>query len=157
EAVVADILAAGERPSGVIIAGDLAVSDGKPADYRTLMLLLEPLRTARIPVHMALGNHDHRAHFQEAFEAETLLYDKQISAVEGQGVRFLLLDSLESVGATPGRLGPEQLYWLAEELDTHNNVPTIVVVHHHLKSVPWSRVPGLEDSASLLEVLSSRL
>src|SRR5262245_53634647 len=44
KAVVADILAAGEPPHGVVIAGDLAMWDGKPGDYHNLLLLLEPLR-----------------------------------------------------------------------------------------------------------------
>src|SRR5262249_20976623 len=143
KAVVADILAAGEPPHGVVIAGDLAMWDGKPGDYHNLLLLLEPLRAARIPIHMALGNHDNRIHFREVLPAGTLLDDKQVSAVDGQGLRFLLLDSLEEVCATPGRLGPAQLDWLAKDLDAHDKIPTIVVVHHHLKFVPWSKVPGL--------------
>jgi 3',5'-cyclic AMP phosphodiesterase CpdA len=156
KAVVADILAAAEPPHGVVIAGDLAMWDGQPGDYHSLLLLLEPLRAARIPIHMALGNHDDRGYFREVLPSGSLLDDKQVSAVDGQGLRFVLLDSLEEVCATSGRLGPAQLDWLAKDLDAHDMIPTIVVVHHNPKSVPWSKVPGLEDSGSLMEVLSSR-
>ena len=64
--VVADILAADTPPLGVVIDGDLALLDGRVPDYRTLVTFLEPLRAAKIPLHLALGNHDDRAHFRDA-------------------------------------------------------------------------------------------
>jgi 3',5'-cyclic AMP phosphodiesterase CpdA len=156
KAVVADILASDEPPRGVVISGDLAAWDGKPGDYGTLLTLLGPLREARVPIHMALGNHDNREHFHEAVCSATLLDQKHVSAVEERGLRFVLLDSLEQITATPGRLGPAQLDWLAKDLDAHARTPTIVVMHHHVQSVPWSKVAGLGDSTALLEVLQPR-
>jgi len=156
KAVVADILAEKEAPRGVIIAGDLAVWDGQTGDYKTLLKLLEPLRAAEIPIHMALGNHDHRERFREALPLDTLLADHQISAVEGTGIRFILLDSLDKVAQTPGKLGQAQLEWLAKDLDDHAKVPTVLIVHHHPNFVHWSTVPGLKDAESLMKVITPR-
>ncbi|HHJ10045.1 MAG TPA: hypothetical protein ENK25_04035, partial [Bacteroidetes bacterium] len=49
-----------------IITGDLARLEGKQEDYKKLKQLLDPL-AGKIPVAMALGNHDRRDHFLEVF------------------------------------------------------------------------------------------
>jgi 3',5'-cyclic AMP phosphodiesterase CpdA len=155
-AVVADILASDEPPRGVFIDGDLALWDGRPGDYRSLLTLLEPLRTAKVPVHLALGNHDDRGHFRDAVPAATCVEDRQVSVVDGPGLRFLVLDSLEQVRETPGRLGPGQLDWLVRDLDAHPRTPTVLIVHHHPEPVPWTKFPGLRDSEALMQVLRPR-
>src|SRR5688572_26170132 len=66
--------AAGEveeaRPEGVILCGDAARLEGKPDDYKELKGLLSPL-AAFAPIFIALGNHDDRANFNQAFTHTT--------------------------------------------------------------------------------------
>jgi 3',5'-cyclic AMP phosphodiesterase CpdA len=156
-AVVAEILAQGDPPRGVFIDGDLALKDGQAGDYRTLVTLLEPLRKAGLPLHLALGNHDDRGHFRDDLRdlvpAETRVVDREVGVVEGPGLRFLVLDSLITPDSTPGRLGSAQLDWLAQDLDAHPGPTTLVFVHHN-PSV--SQPTALLDTEALLEVVRPR-
>jgi metallophosphoesterase superfamily enzyme len=64
EQTVKEMLAgAGGKPFGLLHGGDCAFDNGQPGDYATLTALMEPLREAGIPLHFALGNHDHRENF----------------------------------------------------------------------------------------------
>ena len=67
EQAVKEILALEKRPSMAIIAGDLAYLKGKPGDYSMFGELVKPLRKAGMPLHFALGNHDVRQNFLDAF------------------------------------------------------------------------------------------
>jgi hypothetical protein len=155
--VVADIMDADDPPRGVIIDGDLALHDGRLDDYETLLKVAAPLRDAGIPLHLALGNHDHRAHFRAAVAAvipeEESLPDKQVGVVEGPGVRLLLLDSLQKTNVTAGRLGMGQLEWLANQLEAHPATPAIICVHHNLNA-EWPS--ALLDTRELLDLLRPR-
>ncbi|MBI4601435.1 MAG: metallophosphoesterase [Planctomycetes bacterium] len=155
--VAADALA--EKPTAALVDGDLAKVQGNPGDYRTLLEILEPLRTAGIPVHLTLGNHDDREKFLAvAREAASLatgpppVGGRHCSALEVDGVRWLLLDSLEKVNGVPGLLGEAQIRWLASELDAAPEKPALVFVHHNPQAVE----SGLKDTAELLAVLRPR-
>src|SRR5437660_4654064 len=54
--VAAELLASAQRPAGVFITGDCAFNSGEQGDYSILTESLEPIRKARMPVHLALGN-----------------------------------------------------------------------------------------------------
>ncbi|HEX8199835.1 MAG TPA: metallophosphoesterase, partial [Isosphaeraceae bacterium] len=156
-AVIADILAQDDPPRGVVINGDLALAEGQSGDYRTLLTLIEPLRAARLPIHLALGNHDDRDHVREVLGAlvppETAVVAKHISEVEGPDSRFVILDSLDQVNVTPGTLGAAQRAWLARSLDARPETATILLVHHNLDT---TRGTGLSDTAALLEIIRPR-
>lgn len=153
--VVADIVDADDPPRGVLIDGDLALHDGRPGDYETLLTVAHPIREAGIPLHMALGNHDHREHFRAAVAASAMppLADKHVSAVDGPDVRFLILDSLQRTNVTGGRLGMDQLSWLADELEAHPDTPAVIFVHHNLNA-EWPS--ALLDTRYFLDVLRPR-
>lgn len=155
-AVVADIVAQPSPPSGVLIDGDLALKNGQAGDYATLLELLGPLRSALIPIHLALGNHDDRAHFRAALgakpPADETVIDKQVTVVEGPGIRLVLLDSLDQVDVTPGLLGERQLSWLARTLDADEQTPTLIFVHHNLTILKG----GLADTPALLALTPPR-
>jgi 3',5'-cyclic AMP phosphodiesterase CpdA len=156
-AVVADILAADSAPRGVLIDGDLALKDGQAGDYRTFLGLLEPLRKARLSLHLGLGNHDDRGNVREVLRgvvpAETRVVDKQVAVIDGPGPRFVVLDSLNKVNSTPGLLGQSQLAWLGQQLDAQPDAATLVVVHHNPAPQGAS---GLIDTKELLDLLRPR-
>lgn len=155
-AVAADILGQPDAPRGVFIDGDLALKNGQAGDYRTLLDLTEPLRAAKLPLHLALGNHDDRAHFRQVLAAEPPLdadvLDKHASIVEGPGPRFIVLDSLDKVDVTPGLLGDRQRAWLARTLDAEPETPTILFVHHNLSHHDGA----LTDTEALLKLIRPR-
>jgi 3',5'-cyclic AMP phosphodiesterase CpdA len=155
-AVITDILAQPTRPEGVLINGDLALNSGLAGDYATFLAALEPFRKAAIPLHLALGNHDDRVKFREAARgvAEgSAIEEKQIGAFDSVGYRFVVLDSLDKVNSTPGRLGEAQLAWLRRELDAHKGRPTLVSVHHNPHEPNGQ---GLLDDDALFGVLKPR-
>lgn len=158
EAATGQILELPRRPAGVLIAGDLALSIGEAGDYATLRQLMHPLRAGQVPVHMALGNHDHREHFLDALTETNAAQRPEVShvvaVVPGWRANWFLLDSLEKTLATPGFLGETQLAWLANALDAHADKPAIVVLHHNpdIKN----GVPGVKDAAELFNVIRPR-
>jgi 3',5'-cyclic-AMP phosphodiesterase len=156
--VVRAILALKENPAGVIISGDLAVNHGEPGDYATFTSLLQPLRQAKIPIHLALGNHDHREHFRQALReagaSSGAVAEKQVALVRSPHANWFMLDSLLTSPATPGRLGDAQRSWLAKTLDANPDKPAILVMHHN----PGRRdqIGSLEDTQELLDIIRPR-
>ena len=154
-AVVADLNARPTRPAGVFVDGDLALLDGQVGDYRTFLDLITPLRDARLPIHLALGNHDDRDHFSaacEVGETAAVVVGKHCSLVDGAMARFVVLDSLDKVNKVPGVLGGDQLRWLSKTLDAAKDKATVVLVHHN----PSKSFTALTDTEALMAVLRPR-
>ena len=160
--VVGELTGLKQKPACVLINGDLALRDGQPGDYRHLARLLEPLRKARLNVHLTLGNHDHRDVFYEVMKEEQPenppVESKHISVVRTRHANFFLLDSLKETMVTQGTIGEKQRAWLATALDAHPGKPAIIVTHHNprLGGDPLHFPGGLIDSAELWELLASR-
>ncbi len=159
EAARQRILAAKTKPAAVIVAGDCVYLTGQKADYAVLADIVRPYREAGIPLHMALGNHDNRGNFLEAFpEAKTRDQSsgspKHVSIIKSPHADFFLLDSLQKTDHTPGRLGESQLQWLAAALDTGADKPAILVMHHQPDRNPETQ--GLRDTKELYEVILPR-
>ena len=47
-------------PANLIVNGDCAFSNGREAEYKEFLRLVEPIRAAGITVHVTIGNHDNR-------------------------------------------------------------------------------------------------
>ena len=159
EAAVKGVGAMPSRPAGVFVNGDCAFLSGLAGDYATFSKLIAPLREAGMPLHLTLGNHDDRDVFWSALKnakpAAPPLASKHVSVVEGARANWFLLDSLDEVNKTPGKLGDEQRAWLAKALDAHTGKPAIVMVHHNPASAPGKKA-SLTDSDELLALLAPR-
>jgi len=158
-AVRQEILLQAARSAGAIITGDCAFTEGQPGDYSVLIQELKPIREAGLPVHLVLGNHDHREHFFTAFpdakpKADPPVPDKYVAVLQTPYANWFLLDSLQQTNHTPGHLGQPQLKWLAEQLDARADKPALVVAHHYLDRAIVSS--GMTDTKALLEVLHPR-
>lgn len=156
-ATVAEILAETDRPRSVFIDGDLAYGTGQAGDYQTVLDLLKPLREAKLPIHLAMGNHDNRENFRAVLHAEpppdTAIHDRHVSTVSaGKDLRIIVLDSLIKTNTTPGLLGEAQLAWLAKSLDAEPTRATILFVHHYLSTRPGA----LNDTPAFLELIEPR-
>lgn len=153
-----ELLALPKNPAGVFITGDCAFNSGQSGDYAVLADLLKPIREARMPVHLALGNHDHRERFWDAFQAEKAakrpVNDRQTALLRAPRANWFILDSLEQTRSTPGLLGREQLDWLARSLDANPKKPALVLIHHN-PGLEGGNM-GLKDTLLLFEVIRPR-
>jgi 3',5'-cyclic-AMP phosphodiesterase len=156
EAVAREMLALPAMPAGIFVNGDCAFNNGEKSDYATFARLLEPLRQA--PIHLTLGNHDNREHFLDALKSKETatqpVADKLTLMVSAPKVNWFVLDSLDKTLVTPGVLGKPQLDWLAKKLDENADKPALVMLHHNPGLT--ANVPGLTDTAALLEVIRPR-
>jgi 3',5'-cyclic AMP phosphodiesterase CpdA len=153
------LLALSPRPAAAIVAGDCAFGEGHAGDYAVLAELVQPIRQAGLPLHFLMGNHDHRDNFYAAFpearpNGTSPVVDRHVALLETPVANWLLLDSLEKTNYVPGRLGKEQLEWLARTLDAHPDKPALVMAHHYPDHKP--KTTGLEDTQALLDVLLPR-
>jgi 3',5'-cyclic-AMP phosphodiesterase len=153
-----ELLALPKLPAGVFISGDCAHNSGKVIDYAQIADLLAPIRKGGMPVHLALGNHDNRERFWQAFEEEKAakrpLADRQVALLQTARANWFILDSLELTLSTPGLLGQEQLDWLAGALDANPKKPALVLLHHNPGTM--ANVSGLKDTEALFKIIRPR-
>ncbi len=143
--VVAAVAALEPAPAGVVLNGDAAYLRGEVADYARVAGLLQPLGQADIPVHLTLGNHDHRENFRAGLlrgAGRPPLASHHVAVVESARANWFVLDSLLRVNGTPGELGEEQLSWLAKALDARADKPALVVIHHDPQWTPAAQRHG---------------
>ena len=159
-ASIREVLAVKASLAGVFINGDCALKAGLAEEYATFVPMIKPLTDAGLPLHMTLGNHDDRARFWQALnvaaDAARPVQKKHVSVVKSPQANWFLLDSLDLVDKTPGRLEPAQLGWLAKALDAHQDRPALVMVHHNPHLDPARQNTGLVDTSELFDVLLPR-
>jgi 3',5'-cyclic AMP phosphodiesterase CpdA len=131
--VIPQLVAA--RPEAVIINGDAARLKGTRDDYAALKTLLAPVAT-QAPIYIGLGNHDDRRNFfgifSDAGTQDAPVSGKHVAIFERGPIRFVVLDSLLYVDKVAGLLGKAQRSWLAEFLETSDDRPHVLFVHHTL-------------------------
>ena len=145
-----------------VIDGDLAHKTGTVAEYAAFGRLVEPIREVGIPLHLALGNHDHFGRFAEGLDRlrpkDRPVDGKQVLVVELERANLFVLDSYDPKNTVGGRLGGPQLKWLAAALDARKDRPAVVFAHHNLQFEPdkSGKFGGLADSVDLWPVLKDR-
>ncbi len=140
---------ASDLPDGIVITGDLSRSRGGADAYASFKSMLMPLAEKR-PICMAVGNHDNRRDFFEAFEksdtsGEAVENKHVITAMAGP-VRMIVLDSLLYTNVYGGMLGRPQRTWLETYLNICDNTPTILFLHHTPRA-------DLLDARRLVEII----
>lgn len=160
--VVEQLCAMQRKPAGVIVNGDCAYLKGLPDDYANFAQCVQPLGDSGLPLHLTMGNHDHRGHLYQTLASqqpdERPVESKHISVIESPHANLFLLDSLREVNVVTGELGASQREWLAHALDAHSGKPAVIVAHHNpqFQAPPeGARWSGLQDTAELFEMLSS--
>lgn len=139
-----EVQASGVRPEAVIFTGDLA-DKGEPEAYAKLRAIVDPACEAMgARVIWAMGNHDNRAHFRTGLldqPADDTPIDRSYYI---NGLRVITLDT-SVPGFHHGELSPDQLEWLADQLETPAPDGTILALHH-------PPVPSVLDLAVLVEL-----
>lgn len=127
--VVDRVLALDTRPDCVLLTGDLT-DRGDPEAYA---ILRQNLARLPMPVYAIPGNHDSREPMRQAFAdcpwmppeaGSRICYEAAIGPF-----RLFALDSLVE-GAPHGKLGSEQLAWLASRLAATATERVLLMVHH---------------------------
>jgi len=158
--VTDEVLAVSPRPCAALVNGDVAFNDGQPGDYATVVEGLDRIRKGGIPVHLGLGNHDHRANFLTALPSDDRrvndVADKCVSKIKMPHVDWYILDSLDKTKATPGVLGEAQIAWLAKSLDASTDRAAVVMVHHQPDDRPIEKRSGLTDTIALIDAIKPR-
>lgn len=152
---VRQVLALDRRPGAVMINGDAAYLDGRAGDYEQLDRCLRPLFEADIPVHITMGNHDDRGPFygvmQRMRPESPPLAGWHVDVLETEHANWFLVDSLDQVNVTPGRLGERQRAWLDEALAALPDKPALVVGHHYPEDGNGN---GLQDSDAMFDIFA---
>jgi len=124
----------GVAPAFVLITGDLS-HEGDAEDYAHIRKLLdEGSKRIGAPVHVVLGNHDHRSPFRQGYLGEEPSERPYYYSVTIDGLRLIGLNS-QVPGNHNGTLDEEQLAWLKQELSTSAPKGTIVGIHHPLLNI----------------------
>ncbi|WP_194837170.1 metallophosphoesterase [Nocardia sp. XZ_19_369] len=131
--VLQQLRASQQRIDALVLSGDLT-DNGSPEAYRRLRDAVEPV-AAELGAQTVyvMGNHDDRAAFgTELLDTDCATADPDFThdhVTDVAGLRVIALDS-----TTPrrhdGRLEPEQLDWLAEQLRQPARHGTLLVLHH---------------------------
>lgn len=146
---IEDILSMRPLPANVIILGDVAWDYGLEEDYQFVAKLLEPLQQVGIKITMAMGNHDRREAFFNAFpeyRASTKVAGRVVSIVELPDFDFVVLDSLDELPdlkprqatKVSGAMDKAQLDWLDGYL-AGSKRPVVLSSHH-----PMTELRGME-------------
>ncbi len=140
---IASIARLPQQPTAVVITGDLT-DFGRAAEYDHLRLLLQPLT---MPVYLMPGNHDDRQQLRASFADHRYLgVDGFIQySVSIGGLQLIALDTVVP-RASEGALCTERLAWLAKELDTYQDRPVVIAMHHP----PFQTLIGHMDDIGLL-------
>lgn len=159
--VVGEVIAARVRPSAVFINGDCAYLKGLADDYANLARCVAPLAEAGYPLHVTMGNHDHRGRLFAALSdqkpEQPLLESRHVTIVESPHANWFLLDSLTETDVVTGELGEEQRHWLARALASRPDKPALVMAHHtpQFEPPPEGKVwGGLKDTREFFHLLA---
>ena len=147
------VIALNPRPAHLIVNGDCALSNGKVAEYKEFLRLVEPIRAAGVSVHVTIGNHDHRENLWKLLPfLKQEHMGVQAGVIELPHANFVLLDS-----GRKGALGDKQLHWLAKQLDERADKPALIFGHFNPFPNRGVRpIRGMRDGASLLKLLAQR-
>ncbi|MGV9664276.1 metallophosphoesterase [Nocardia niigatensis] len=149
----------GQRIDALLLSGDLT-DNGSPEAYRRLREAVEPVAAELgAQVLYVMGNHDERDAFGvellglEPGTVDTALPHDRV--IEVDGLRLIGLDTT-TPGRHDGRLEPEQLAWLAEQLRHPASRGSVLVLHHPPlpSAIPAAEFLKLQNADQLAEVIS---
>lgn len=144
-----------EKAQFILHTGDIVSNGLNPHDWDLYFEVIRPL-ARNVPIFYCLGNHERDSPLY--FEYFTLPGNERYYSFDWGGCHFIALDTndprLPPLRGYPGReelekrkevverFWDEQLTWLTEDLNTHQNADFIVVFFHHpLRSTKRSRAP----------------
>lgn len=151
---ISQIAALNPQPTLVIVAGDIAGTDGKTEEYANIKSMFKPLDDANIRWELAVGNHDNRENLFKALPEKKAEIEyvsgRHIKIVSSKKADFIILDSRRNESEIKtwmaekdkypnrrpwdGYEDPEQTRWLDKtlaEYDSATNIKKVYVIAHH--------------------------
>ena len=115
------------KPDVVLVSGDLT-DEGAPLAYVHLRELMNELK---IPFFVIPGNHDRREGIRATFADHDYIPKKGYIqyVIDDYPIRFIGLDTLVE-GESYGCLCEESISWLKETLESNQEKPTLIFMHH---------------------------
>ena len=151
--VVAAVNAMTPPPAFVVASGDLT-NRGDADSYRLVQEIFADLRA---PLVLALGNHDKREGFNEVYSggaSDRPLYHDDVLG----GLHVITLDT-GVPGRVAGAIEPAQLTFLKDALDTHPDLPKLLVMHHpprvDANGLPWGTI-DMASTEALADAVKGR-
>lgn len=142
------------KPNLIVITGDL-IHEGVREDYKHLAkLITNQKEKLHIPIEVVLGNHDRTKAFFEGYlqkpEQKKYYYLKSTDEFD-----FYFLDS-KFYNYEQGYLGQEQLDWLKNNLNAHQDKPALLFLHHPIDgpAIHHMRYSILQESKELISVIT---
>ncbi|MDX2097698.1 MAG: 3',5'-cyclic-AMP phosphodiesterase [Leptolyngbyaceae cyanobacterium bins.59] len=131
----------------VLLTGDLS-QDGSQASYERLQSLIRPLQ---LPTYWLPGNHDIPLVMQQVLTKAPVFSEKSFQAGSWH---FVLLNS-HAPGHVYGKLSPDHLAWLDEQLQQVPDRPTLLALHHppFLVDSNWLDTSTLQNSPDLFAIV----
>ncbi len=115
------------KPSLLLVTGDLVEHGDDAGAYQHMRALIGRWEG---PVAWVVGNHDDRANFVAHIPEIVTDADGFVQyELDHQGVRFLILDTLDA-GRHGGMYCEVRAAWLAARLAERTEVPTLILLHH---------------------------
>ncbi|SEQ14456.1 3',5'-cyclic AMP phosphodiesterase CpdA [Devosia sp. YR412] len=157
--ILAEIKTLVPQPKFIVASGDLT-NRGDAASYENLKAILAEAGLD-IPILFALGNHDRRDGFYPTMlgRSDNLNAPYDHAAVIA-GIHVITLDS-----SVPNKIGGAfeagQLDWLKAELDSHAELPKLLVMHHapaldtHNPDMEWESL-SYADTESLRQAVAGK-
>jgi Icc protein len=139
-ATLARLLEGPNRPDMLVLSGDITDNGDLDSFQKTAALLAD----CPFPVWPMVGNHDTREALVQAFPQVRLDNGFLHYVLERDGVRLLLLDTLEN-GRHGGGFCEARAAWLTAQLDAAPDTPTVLFMHHPpvVSGIDWmDPVPG---------------
>lgn len=130
------------RPDMLVLSGDITDHGDLASFTKTAALLAD----CPFPIWPMVGNHDTREALVEAFPQVRLDAGFLHYAIEAEGLRVLLLDTLE-YGRHGGAFCEARAAWLAAQLDAAPETPTLIFMHHPpvISGIGWMD-PGPDEA-----------
>ena len=134
-----------------VIPGDISHLYGTSADYTAFSRLIGPVAN-RMPILMAVGNHDNRNNFQRLFPSSPGVNQNvsghYVMILDYSDWRIIVLDSLLTTNQPEGLLGSTQRSWLKKIL-LNNKTRTLIFVHHD----PGNTDISMADASQFLSIV----
>jgi 3',5'-cyclic-AMP phosphodiesterase len=153
--IFSELDASAARPDAIVFTGDLA-DKGEPGAYAKLRAIVEPAAAALgSRLIWVMGNHDNRPNLRRYLLDEEPDETPLDRTYDVHGLRVITLDSTVP-GRHFGRIGAQQLEWLAGQLSTAAPEGTVLALHH--PPIPCTQHPEVltelrqqEELARVLE------
>lgn len=137
-----------EHPKFVLINGDCAFRVGTSLAYEKLEELLAPIRSAGIPIHLLMGNHDNPDRIGKDVPV--------VRTIELPELNLVLINTQMAMNIVPGRVGMQQLEAVEATLQKSPGKPVLLFGHHNPEQAERSDYEhqiGIVDSDRLLDFL----